>query len=218
MTIRIRDGTVCVENIGNGVKSYKQIAPDSLLACIDQSLLRSGITSGLLPRGCLSFTHFDTGEKAVSLLHTEDRSDISYMGTEYKNFPLPRLVFGFKVSREGRVSRCRLGVIANDQMIKPTTNMYHYPLSNVSGFSLCVGNNSMPKCESLHTLGSLPHFILSMPNNNDHFRPSNNKQCLEMRDLLEIMKKKSQDFWYSDILIPNGKTLHDFINEGTDNY
>jgi len=212
MIIRIKsDGDVTVEEIKGGVKSYKAISPDSLLSCINKSLLRGGVASGLLPRGCLSFKAYDNGNREITMLHEPDSADISYMGTEYKGFPLPRLVFGFTVSDEGRVSNSRLGVIANDEMVKPETKMYHYPFSNVSGFHLCTGNNTFPKCESLHTLASLPYFIMAMPNNNDHFRPSNNKPGLEMRDLMELLKDKQPSYYYEHILLPSGKTLGDFI-------
>ena len=210
--IRIsEDGKVMVEKSVEGVKSFKQIAPDSLLECISRSLIRGAVESGLQPRGCLSFTSRDDGDRDVYILHPEDRADISYYGTEYKDFPLPRLAFGFHISKEGRVSSCRLGVVDKDDVLKPETKMFHYPFSNVSGFHLCTGNNTFPKVASLHTLGSLPYFILAMPNNNDHFKPRNNKEGLEMRGLLELLKDKAPAFYYSDILIPNGATLNDFI-------
>lgn len=214
--IKIReDGTVAVEDNRDGVKSFKEISPDSLLKCINQSLLRGSVSSGLLPKNCLSFTAYDNGHKYITLLHPKSRADISYYGTEYKSFPLPRLVFGFHISKEGRVSSCRLGVIADTDNIKPDTPMYNYPLSNVSGFSLCTGNNVLPKCTSLYTLASLPYLIMEMPNNNDHFSPSNNKPGLEMRDLLELMRDKPPEYYYSDILIPSKSTLGDFIMEGS---
>ena len=41
--IRIgEDGKITVERDINGVKSFKQIAPDTLIQCIDRSLLRGG--------------------------------------------------------------------------------------------------------------------------------------------------------------------------------
>jgi hypothetical protein len=92
--------------------------------------------------------------------------------------------------------------------------MFVYPFSNVSGTLLCTGNNVLPKCESLHTLGSVPYYILDMDNNNDHFKPSNNKPELEMRDLLELLRDKSPEYYYTDILIPGKSTLGDFIKEG----
>ena len=42
--IRIsEDGKVTVERDLNGVKSFKQIAPDTLIQCIDRSLLRGAV-------------------------------------------------------------------------------------------------------------------------------------------------------------------------------
>jgi hypothetical protein len=205
------DGRIMVENIADGIITFKQIDPDSLVECINQSLLRGVGHTGLLPKNCLSVTTYDGGKREVVLLHSDNKADISYFGTEYKDFPLPRLVFGFCVSKEGHVGSCRIGIIANDEMIKPETKMFHYPLSNVSGFHLCTGNNVLPKCASLHTLASLPYLIMAMPNNNDHFKPELNKPKLEMRDLLELLKDKKSAFYYSDILIPNSATLNDFI-------
>lgn len=211
--IRIKeDGSVMVEQDSGGVKSFKQIAPDTLVECINKSLLRGAVHSGLLPPNCLSFSSHDDGNKDIVLLHPESRADISYFGTEYK-VSLPKLVFGFRLNPSGRIGSCRLGVVENSVRLKPDTKMFHYPLSNVNGFHLCTGNNTFPKCESLHTLSSLPYYIISMPNNNDHFNHSRNKPGMEMRDLLELLKDKEPDFYYSDILIPNGMVLRDFIGE-----
>ena len=211
--IKIRDdGTVAIEEIKDGVMGFKEISPDSLLDCINKSILRGAVFSGLLPKNCLSFVAYDNGDKYVCMLHSEIKADITYYGTPYIDFPLPKLVFGFHVTKENRINRCKLGVVGNESSLKPTTPMFIYPFSNVSGNHLCVGNNVMPKCESLHTLASVPYYILSMDNNNDHFKTSNNKQGLEMRDLLELIRSKSTEYYYSDILIPNKATLSDFIN------
>lgn len=210
--IRIKDdGRVMVERDAGGVKSFKQIDPDTLVKCIDKSMARGAVHTGLLPEGCVSASMYDDGSREAVLLYTEGRADISYFGTEYKNFPLPHLVFGFRLTREGCVGSCRLGVVEKDGRMKPDTKMYHYPLSNVSGFHLCTGNNIFPRCGSLHTLASLPYYIMAMPNNNDHFDHSLNKPGLEMRDLLELLKDREPEFYYSDILIPNGMVLNDFI-------
>ena len=212
LIIRIKEGgTVAVEEIKDGVKSYKAITPDSLLECINKSLLRGTVYSGLLPRGCLSYTAHDNGNNDVCILHPDSRADITYYGTKYSDFPLPKLVFGFHISSEGRISQCRLGVVGNESHLKPTTPMFVYPLSNVSGTHLCIGNNSLPRCQSLHTLGSLPYHILSMDNNDDHFRHDHNKPGLGMRDLLALLQDKPPEYYYSDILIPSKLTLGDFI-------
>ena len=213
--IRIQeDGIVSVEEQKNGVKSYKAITPDSLLTCLNKSLLRGTVSSGLLPKGCISYTEHDNGNKAIYMLHPESRADITYHGSPYPNFPLPKLVFGFHLTNEGRISKSELGVVANQNSLNPTTPMFKYPFSNVYGTHLCTGNNALPKCQSLHTLTSLPYYILSMDNNNDHFSPSNNKQGLEMRELLALLQDKPQEYYYSDILIPSKQTLSEFINGG----
>ena len=212
IVIRIKtDGSVYVEEHRDGVKSFKAITPDSLLGCIDKSMLRGCVASGLLPRGCLSLKVNDDGSRVITMLYEPDKADISYMGTVYKDFPLPRLVFGFNISNEGRVSNCRLGIVDNTIILSPATSMFAYPFSNVSGTHLCVGNNRFPQVKSLHTLGSIPYYILSMDNNNDSFKISNNKLGLEMRSLLELLKDKPPSYYYEHILLPSGKTLGDFI-------
>lgn len=212
--IRIRDdGTVAIEEDNSGIKGFKEISPDSLLQCINQSLLRGAVSSGLLPKGCISYTAHDSGKRNICMLHPESRADISYYGSPYPAFPLPKLVFGFSITKENRISQCRLGVVGNESNLKPATPMFVYPFSNVSGTHLCTGNNVLPKCQSLHTLGSVPYYILGMDNNNDHFKPSNNKLGLEMRDLLELLRDKPPEYYYSNILIPSGQTLGDFISE-----
>lgn len=212
--IRIRDdGTVAIEEDNSGIKGFKEISPDSLLQCINQSLLRGAVSSGLLPKGCISYTAHDSGERNICMLHPESRADISYYGSSYPAFPLPKLVFGFSITKENRISQCRLGVVGNESNLKPATPMFVYPFSNVSGTHLCTGNNVLPKCNSLHTLGSVPYYILGMDNNNDYFQPSNNKPGLEMRDLLELLRDKPPEYYYSNILIPSRQTLGDFIKE-----
>jgi len=206
------DGRIMVEKDINGVKSFKQIDPNTLVDCINRSLMRGVVSSGLMPKNCIAFTAHDSGERDICLLHPENRSDVSYFGTVYKDFPLPRLVFGFCISKEGRIGSSRIGIIPNNDKLKPETKMFVYPFSNVSKFRLCTGNNTFPPVKSMHTLGSIPYYILSMPNNNDHFKPENNKQSLEMRDLFELLKDKPPEFYYSDILIPSGDTLQNFIN------
>jgi hypothetical protein len=214
VVIKIRDdGIITVEDDKDGVKGFKEITPDTLLGCVNKSILRGAVVSGLLPKGCISFAAYDDGSKDVCILHGESKADITYYGSPYPDFPLPKLVFAFSVTKENRISQCRLGVTGNENCLKPATPMFAYPFSNVSGTHLCTGNNALPKCESLHTLVSAPYYILSMDNNNDHFNRANNKPGLELRDLLELMKDKPADYYYSHILVPNKSTLEDFISE-----
>ena len=133
-----------------------------------------------------------------------------YFGTEYPDFPLPRLVFGFRVSQEGKVLDCRLGVV-EDKPPAEDSAMFVYPFSNVGGFHLCTGNNVLPVYKKTSALVNLPGYLLQLPNNNDSFNPQNNKLHMPYRELLNHLKDKDPSYYYTDVLVPSGKTLKDFI-------
>ena len=141
-----------------------------------------------------------------------DEPVFEYHETAYPNFPLPRLVFAFHADTEGKISGCRMGVVADE---KPTldTVMYRYPFSNVGSSmgTICIGRNALPQYKTPHALASLPTFLLSIPNGDHSFNALNNKLNLQYRDLLEHLKDKEPSYYYSDVLIPNEKTLKDFI-------
>ena len=183
-----------------------------MLDCLKNSIQHNYISSGLLPPNCLNVGIDSDGNRFYCLWYPRLYADISYHETAYPNFPLPRLVFAFHVDTEGKISGCRMGVAADE---KPTmeTAMYRYPFSNVSGTrgAICIGANALPKYKTPHTLASLPAFLLSIPNGDHSFNALNNKLNLQYRDLLEHLKDKEPSYYYSDVLIPNEKTLKDFI-------
>lgn len=212
LMIRIgEEERILVEETENGVKHVKFILAEDLARCVRGSM-EVKVSSGLLPEGCISYSENEAGERYVAMLYQRNRADVSYYQTAYPDFPLPRLAFGFHILEDGRIRGVRLGVVENSAFLKPSARMYRYPFSNVSGFSLCTGNNVMPRCKSLHALASVTRFILSMPNNNDYFRPEDNRKHMELRELFEHLKDKAPEYYYSDILLPmEGKTLEDFI-------
>ena len=206
-------GYIKVETCEDGVISHKEISNETLVECLRGSLNRPSYQSGLLPENCISFFAGAGDDRAVCILHPEQRADISYHKTCYTNFPLPRLIFKFSLHQGLRVNSVSVCVVEEGRL-KPDSKLFAWPFSNVgAGGHMCIGNNVMPKCESLHTLSSLPYHILSIPNNNDHYSRNNNKMKLEYRDLLELLKDKDPSFYYSDILVPEKKTLNDFINK-----
>ena len=190
----------------------KEIQADAFLDCIKSSIRRNYVSSGLLPPNCLHIEINSDGNKSYCLWYPRLYADISYHETAYPSFPLPRLVFAFHVDTEGKIGECRMGVVADE---KPTmeTVMYRYPFSNVSGTrgDICIGANALPKYKTPHALASLPAFLLSIPNGDHSFSVLNNKLNLQYRDLLEHLKDKEPSYYYSDVLIPNEKTLKDFI-------
>ena len=196
-----------------GVISRKEICPEDLFQAIIHATNRNSfISSGLLPKGCFSVEICGSGAKRYCLLCQQRYADITYHNTLYERFPLPKLVFGFQISELGKVSDCRLGVVA-DEELGSGTEMFRYPFSNVtqSNFHLCTGNNVLPTYKTTGSISNLPGYLLRLPNNDDNFDVRDNKLKLEYRDLLEHLKDKDPSYYYSDVLIPNEKTLKDFI-------
>ena len=65
----------------------------------------------------------------------------------------------------------------------------------------------------MQSLQNLPDFIVSLPDNDDYFNIKNNRLQLNHRELMEHLADKTPEYYYSDILIPSGKTLADFYKE-----
>lgn len=216
MTIRINSdsGQVVVEQQkAGGVISRKNISPQSLCDCFLTSRYDDERhATGLLPEGCIAVTM----EKKFTyyfIRYPELYADISYYDTEYRNFPLPRLVFGFKyMPKEGKVAGCSLCVV-RDGRLAPDTPTYYYPYSNVhSDKRICTGNNSLPLYKNPAKLHTLAGYLLRLPNNNDLYSRDYNRLHAEYRDLLEQMKGKTPSHYYTDVLVEDGKTLKDFLD------
>ncbi len=207
---------IVVEQEGEGVTSRKTLTPEAFSKALLGSRFDDGIHSvGFLPAHC--FSAAAVGKDLLFFLrYPELRADVSYYGTEYPDFPLPRLVFSFKYAPEsGKVIGTRLAVTA-DERLTPNTLTFVYPFSNVYGSKhICLGNNALPVYKDPTRLHTLMRYILSFPNNNDMFHEGNNRLNLGYRDLLEHLKDKDPSYYYESVLIPDKKTLKDFMEGGT---
>ena len=96
--------SIRVEEINDGVTSFKEIALETFYNCVKNSIQHEGVRSGFLPQNCFHVSVSENGDRDFCLWHPHLRADISYFGTEYPDFPLPRLVFGFRVNQEARCS------------------------------------------------------------------------------------------------------------------
>ena len=137
-------GNIYVEDTEDGIKSYKRIEPVTFISCVKSSIRMPGVSSGVLPQGTFSFSTGEDGTKKVFMEFPSRRCDITYEKTEYKNFPLPRLVFGFEVKKE-RICSVYLGVV-EEGMLKPTSKMFIYPFSNITSrrpFVACAISSSI---------------------------------------------------------------------------
>jgi hypothetical protein len=209
--IRIKsDLSITVDVEENGVITHKVITSEDLEKSLLGSMVRVDVSSGVLPRNCIAWTKSSHGDTATYVIrHDEEFADIQYHDTKYENFPIPRYVFGFRVSG-GKITEVNLGVVAMGEL-NENTKMYRYPFSNVSGFIMCTGANRLPQIKKVSSLINLPYHILSLPDNDDHYSKSNTKLKLEHRELLEHLQDKSSEYYYTDVLIPSGKTLKDFL-------
>ncbi len=190
----------------------KLISIDTLYECIKNSLKGVGISTGILPEHAVCVTtDSESGQRYVTLEFPEEKAKIIYQQTEYPDFPIPRLLFGFRIESSGRISGVTLGVPALGKLT-PDTTMYYYPFSNVSRFNMCIGANSLPHIKSLRQLSNLPYHILSLPDNDDHYAERNNRFGLGHRDLLEHLADKDRQYYYDHVLIPMpNTTLKDFL-------
>ena len=110
------------------------------------------------------------------------------------------------------MARCRVCVV-KDERLTSDTPTYRYPFSNVHGDNnICTGNNALPIYRDPARLHTLAGYLLRLPNNNDLYSRENNRLHAEYRDLLEQMKGKTPSHYYTDVLVPDGKTLKDFLD------
>ncbi|MFR4875349.1 MAG: hypothetical protein ACLUBZ_00300 [Ruthenibacterium lactatiformans] len=193
--------------------SRKTITLEDFIRSIQESMLAQKVSSGLLPPGTISYCENSNRLITIAMVPSDEYATITYFNTLYENFPLPRMVFQFSFFVGQRVQSVRIGVIERGR-VRPESRMFYYPFSNVhtGGDSrLCIGSNTLPRVTSPHGLSSLPRFLLELPNNDDWFNASCNKLGYSMRQLLEHLKGKTPTYYDANILVPNGKTLADFI-------
>ena len=206
-----RNTLIVEEQKPGGAVAFKEISPLELYFAInDGYTCKDYLSSGFLPENCLHVS-MNGVERSFILWNPELRADVTYLDKEYPDFPSPRLVFGVRMLDGGKVAECFIGVVA-DEKPSPETLMYHYPFSNVyEDGKVCSGNNIMPRYRKQTALWNFPRYLLGLPDNDDMYDPQKNKPGLGHRELLEHLKDKEPAYYYSDILIPNGKTLGDFI-------
>lgn len=206
------DKSIRAEITDSGTTMTKIISVNTLIDCIKGSIQGARFCSGLLPAGTLSYTkNTENNTTYLVMEFPEQTADITYMNTLYPHFPLPRLLFGFKVESNGRISGVNLGVPALGRLT-PEIPMFYYPFSNVSQFQLCTGSNTMPHIKTLQSLQNFPQFILSLPDNDDRYNEKYNRLALGHRDLLEHLADKDRQYYYDNVLVQMpGRTLKQFI-------
>lgn len=77
-----------------------------------------------------------------------------------------------------------------------------------------TGKLTVPRYKKLSALKNFPRYLLGLPDNDDMFYSAHNQKGLDHKALLEHLKDKNPAYYYTDILVPNGRTLGDFILRG----
>ena len=120
LVLHIReDKTILVEIREKGTVRTKLIDIDALLDCLADSMGGIQIQTGILPSNIISLTIHDDSRYAV-VEFPDEYADITYMSTTYEHFPLPRLLFGFRLESSGRISAVNLGVPALGKLTEKT--------------------------------------------------------------------------------------------------
>ena len=206
------DLNIVIDDCRGETVRHKVISLNTFCKLIDKTSEVKDIQTGVLPERCISYRESQKGTKYITLEMGSSYADVTYEKTKYEHFPVPRLLYGFKLDRENKIIEVSVAV-ADRGVLRDDTKLYKYPFSNVSGFNMCIGSNAMPKIKQLRQLSSIPYYIFAMPDNNDRYTPSRTKLEMEYRTMLEFLKDKDIDFYYENVLIPSGKTLKDFINQ-----
>ena len=204
------DLNLVVDDYRGETVRHKVVSLNTFCKMLMRNIKMPAVTTGVLPERCISFRENDVGEKFVVTELGRDYVDITYENTKYENFPVPRILFGFKIDKECKITEVQVAV-AERGTLRNDTALYAYPFSNVAGFNMCIGSNAMPKIKQIRQLNGIPYYILAMPDNNDRYSPEQTKLNMEYRTMLEYLKDKDAGFYYEQILKKSGKTLKDFI-------
>ena len=97
------DLSILLEIKEKGTIRTKMISVETLMDCLKGSVSGFTFSTGILPQNFVSVS-VNTGKKQryVVVEFQDERADITYRQTEFKDFPLPRLLFGFCLEESGR--------------------------------------------------------------------------------------------------------------------
>lgn len=198
------------EIIDAGGKTHVKYVESSVLTqSMEQHLHPAPQHTGLLPPNCIALSSIQD-EWEITLVSDFDRCTLTYHKTVYPDFPIPRIAVRCKVNQAGLASVYHLAVLAQGDLT-PETPLYHCPFPNVSGFSLCTGNNTLSGYDTLWKTRGLVNRVLTLPFADDYYKAEQTKLKCSARELFEHLKDKDPSYYYNDVLIPSGKTLSDFI-------
>jgi len=135
--------------------------------------------------------------------------DMSYFQDKFNNVGFPTLLFKIKISHNS-IRSVNL-VAVKDTLITKNTELFRYPFSNVfSDTRVCLGANNIAQLdvENTSTIFRIPNLVLTLDNNNDAYRGTNNTG-LALRELLEKLQNEK---FNNDWLVPTNLTYDSWHN------
>ncbi|PGT81496.1 hypothetical protein [Bacillus sp. AFS040349] len=160
-------------------------------------------SSPLLPKNCFIYQEMLDGRVLVGIEVEAQRFDVKYHRRDFKQVGHPNMLFLFKISGQ-EVLMSQL-VCIKDKLLKPTTQLYRYPFSNVfKSLSCCWPDLQSYKVKDLSMVGTLPYAFINSPNN-DHayFGENLGEKFYFLQD---------NDFNHEDLTpIEDGLTLSDWL-------
>ncbi len=199
-----------IDDYRGKTNKHKVISINTLCKLVEKNINGNIFETGILPERCIAYREETGNNRFVALDLGCFNMDITYEQTKYENFPVPRLLYGFRLDGANKIREVQVAV-ADMGTLRDDTKLYKYPFSNVEGFNMCIGGNVLPQIKKLRQLNGIPYYIFAMPDNNDRYMPDRTRLNMEYRNLLEHLKDKDTEYYYNSVLIPSGKTLKDFI-------
>lgn len=201
-----------VEELDNGTRKEKLISVEDLISALTSSIegkthveVKSVLYRELKNTKLIQYK--TVGPKAIKyiLLSKKHKTPMQLFNRLYDNVGIPNLLYCVHVVNN-RLTKIYV-VAVKDTNITKNTLLYYYPFTNVDQqSSACLGRNIFAPgiedddCEMLY---NVPNQFMSMPNNLDYYRATNNSKCYECEELIKSLTDKDFD---DELLVENGLT------------
>lgn len=166
INLQIRETGVFTELEFDGIKQFRQIEPQRLVEILHEALYnkveQEQVESPLLPNGTIKFIQEVANNDVYTLyMYKEARiAPIIFEGRDYI-VGYPATIFAFEV-RNKILLNTNVWAIS-DTVVKPDTQIYHYPFFNVyNNGRICMGSNKIT-IEEPWQLYKMPDVFTSMP-------------------------------------------------------
>jgi hypothetical protein len=209
-----------VQENDNGTRKEKLITIEDFVSSVTSSLdgkkkfveIKSPLFREL--KGCKLIQYKTVGPKATNyvLLGKKHRTPMLLFNRFYDNVGIPNLLYCVHVVNN-RLSKINVVAVKNEN-INADTQLYFYPFTNVSSDTMaCIGRNTFSPgiedndCKELY---NVPNQFMSMPNNLDYYKATNNTKCYECEELIKYLIDKDFD---DSLLVENDLTYSEWFDK-----